>query len=250
MAVMSFLASCRDCVGHSIGWDLRIANLSIIMPLPRQLFELINQFNFFQVVSASDLDARLSYLAYRRAQEVDWSFHTIVSLLYYIYRWESAESFVFGACYFPTRKGTASDNVPYGSEYLESVDVCYLPGPSCTREDPMRLETSFLEGVDHPSKSSERPAPPEVPDDLNRLELHDTQDRNLAELIEALTRINNIKAVMQEPNAKRVECEEEPISSVSDVIALDIQYLEQKESLRVAKVERSNVTETNRRVTT
>lgn len=79
MTVMSFLETCRDGAGHRVRRDPRIANFGIIPQLSRQLVELIDQFNCFQVVRASGFDVHLSYLDYRRTQEIDWSPHTMTS---------------------------------------------------------------------------------------------------------------------------------------------------------------------------
>lgn len=79
MAVILFLAACRDGVGVVLGagWDPRLANSGIIVPLPRRMVELIERLNFFQVVRSSEFDAELSFLAYCRTRKVDWSRHSM-----------------------------------------------------------------------------------------------------------------------------------------------------------------------------
>lgn len=59
MTVISSLSSCRNGVGHIVGRDPRISNFGITVPLPRQLVELIDQFNLFQVIRASGFDDRM-----------------------------------------------------------------------------------------------------------------------------------------------------------------------------------------------
>lgn len=111
MTVMKLLASCRDGVGNVVGRDPHIANFGVIVPLPLQLVELIDQLNFFQVVRASDFDVQRSYLEYCRTKEVYWSLRTIASLPYYCFQREWAELVALVACSVPTRNRTASGNI-------------------------------------------------------------------------------------------------------------------------------------------
>lgn len=102
----------------------------------------------------------------------------------------------------------------------------------------------------HPSESSKSPTIPDVPDDVQRLERNEIQARNLNYLVLTSTQSDNVITAIETVNAKRVEREEKPNTSVNDVINLYIAFLDQNESLRVAKIEQSKLTETNGRVET
>lgn len=86
MNIISFLAACRDgVVSQSVGKDTRLSYFGIIVPLPRRLTESVTQLSFFKIVRSKGFDARLSYLSYSIAQEVDWSSHPISCTPYFSY---------------------------------------------------------------------------------------------------------------------------------------------------------------------
>lgn len=62
----------------------------MLVPLPSRLVELVQQFNFLQVVRFYVFDDRLLYLAYRQSQGVDWSYHAITKSQFFRYRWDTA----------------------------------------------------------------------------------------------------------------------------------------------------------------
>lgn len=76
----------------------------------------------------------------------------------------------------------------------------------------------------------------------------DAQDWNLADLVLHSAHSEKVKASVQKINTKRAELDEEPIKSTSDVITLYIQWRDQRESLRVTRVERDKTTDENKRI--
>jgi len=92
MAVMSFLGSARDGVASStVVSDPRTRSdrYGVLTPMSEQFAKLVDDFGFFHVLRASQFDATLAYLAFRRAREVEWSL-CASSPAFLHYAWEAA----------------------------------------------------------------------------------------------------------------------------------------------------------------
>lgn len=118
---MSFLAAFRNRIIEGVSRDPRVVKTGVILMLPCRLVELFEQFNFFQVVRSSGFDAQLSYLAYRRSQEVYWNWHPITTSKFFIYRWDTTEVVALSALSLSTRKRTFQGNFYYGSKRFVST---------------------------------------------------------------------------------------------------------------------------------
>lgn len=152
-----------------------------------------------------------------------------------------------GTYYVPTCKCTAAVNVTYGSKKLSVVYFSYITGHPGTKNDALRLATSFFKGVDHPFKS---PAKALLLMKSLKTSIYWSFMTHKTGIISTWLKLlhikKNIKASMQKLNSKRAGCDEETIRSMSDFVAPSIQCLDQKESLRVSEVERFNETKKKR----
>lgn len=82
MTIMYFLSMFHDGANKGVTKDLCVNQGGIIVPLNLPFVELVEQFNFFQIVFESGFDARLYYMVYFSARKVYWSLNHLTMPLY------------------------------------------------------------------------------------------------------------------------------------------------------------------------
>lgn len=135
--VMCFLLAVRDDVLSSRALDPRmVLDLGVLVVLSSDLRQLIDDIGLSSIVEASSFDPVLSYVAYYRSEEVEWS---TVDLS------DPFTSYDFGAgrVHPLPEEVVSSRKHAHGHRFsdrlLSSVPVCYREGPSQTLGKAVRF---------------------------------------------------------------------------------------------------------------